>query len=278
MATGLRPAPLCALLVATSACAHAPGATPAASGAKTVRVGSAVFHLQYEREDAGAARQVERALGRAVGAAARWGTLSTPVRITIHPTHQALEAAVHRAGYAWLRGWARYASVDLQSPRTWSSGPASDAQVAQILAHEVTHSVMYQSVAAEGTWPSVAIPLWFKEGMASVAAEEERPRPSLEAVRRLYRERSTAPGSAGTDPLTGAGLLYQHDSDLIYGAADTAFRFLIERYGDDAVRLLMARMREGHRFGQAFQQAIGIPLQDFESEFRRYVAWGSARG
>jgi hypothetical protein len=40
----------------------------------------------------------------------------------------------------------------------------------------------------------------------------------------------------------------------------------------------MARMREGHRFGQAFHQAIGIPVQDFEGELRRYVAWGYVPG
>ena len=117
--------------------------------------------------------------------------------------------------------------------------------------------------------------------MASVAAGEEQHHAPVDAMRRLYRERSAAPSptasAPGADPLTEPALLYQRDSDLVYGAADMAFRFLLERYGDDGVRHLIARMGEGHAFDEAFHDAIGIPLREFESDFRRYVVWGSSR-
>jgi peptidase MA superfamily protein len=269
----LKPVSLCALLAVTLGCAHARGTQSVEF--ETVRVSEAIFHLQYAREDARAAQQVKRALERALPATARWGTLSVPVLVTIHPTHQALEAAVHHEGQPWLRGWARYASVDLQSPRTWSTGAASDAQMAQILAHEITHCVMYQSVAGESTWRNLSIPLWFKEGMASVAAGQEHRKARHEGIRRLYLDGVVAARPpAAADPLTETGLLYQFDSDLAYATAHLAFRFLLERHGDERVRQIIGCMSKGDGFREAFQKAVGIPVQDFESEFRRYVVSG----
>jgi hypothetical protein len=244
----------------------------------TVRAGEAVFHLQYVPEDAGTALQVKAVLEWAVSAAERWGRLSAPVLVTIHPTHRALEAAAHREGYPWLRAWARYGSLDLQSPRTWSRGAASDAEVAQLLAHELTHCVMYQSAASERTWTNVGIPLWFREGMASVTAGQEHERARPEAIWRFYREQRAAGTPSAGDPLAQPEPLYRWESELVYGTAHQAFRFLLDRYGEERVRRLVARMGEGSSFQDAFQHAVGISLQDFEGDFRRYVVWQGWRG
>ncbi len=271
----MRPASLCALVVAASGCAHVRGGQ--STRLETVNVGNAVVRLQYGPEDAEAAEQVKVALERAVAVAERWGRLSAAVLVTIHPTHQALEAATHHEGYGWLRAWARYASVDLQSPRTWPH--ASDAEVEQLLAHELTHCVMYQSVASEWGWRSRVIPLWFREGMASVTAGQEQKRAQPEAIWRFYRDKAAGEGARPTgDPLTEPGSLYQSDSELVYGTAHRAFHFLLDRYGEERVRRLIANMGEGHGFREAFQKAVGIPLQDFEGDFKRYVVSQGSRG
>ncbi len=265
------------MLVATTACAHVRGGQ--SGRVETVHVGNALVHLQYGPEDAETAQQVKAALQGAVPAAERWGRLSVPVLVTIHPTHQSLEAAAQRQGYGWLRAWARYASVDLQSPRTWSSGKASDAELSQLLAHELTHCVMYQSAASERTWPNRGIPLWFREGMASVTAGQEHKRAGPEAIWRFYRDRADGERMwpAG-DPLTEPEPLYQSRSDLVYGTAHRAFHFLLYRYGEERIRGLIASMGEGRGFREAFQQSVGIPVQDFERDFRRYVVWQGWRG
>jgi Peptidase MA superfamily len=255
------------LAATTAACAHVrsdPG-----ERAETVRVGDAVFELRYGAKDARAARQVREALRSAVPAAERWGRLSRPVLITIYSTHGDLEAAAHRPGYAWLRAWTRYDSVDLQSPRTWSRGDATDAQMSQLVAHEITHCVMYQAAATELTWRSLRIPLWFREGMATVTAGEHR-NVGLPEIGRYYREAHSL-SRADADPLSRPEPLYRTRSDLVYGTADSAFRFLLDRYGPQRIRALLSGMAAGNEFAPAFEGAIGIPVAAFEGEFRRYV-------
>jgi hypothetical protein len=240
---------LCALAAVLAACACAP--TVPRRVVDRVRAAGVLFDVSYAPEDAEAARQVERSLGRAVHAAQRWGELSGPVLIAIHPTHRDLEAAARRDA-AWLRAWARRASVDLQSPRTWSSGAASEAHVAELLSHELAHCVMFQMVNGDGR-PRRAVPLWFGEGMASVTAGQAYGWVSAEAVRRLHLEGGP---QGGPDP------------DLVYAAAARAFRFLLARFGDEPVRRILAGMSAGQDFAEAFRAATGSSVQQFEGELR----------
>lgn len=260
-----------ALLCALAACA--PRAREAAGPrVDAVAVGEAALRVSYEPRDAAAARRVVAALSRAVPAAERWGRLRQPVTVVLHPTHQALEDAAHREGYPWLRAWARFDTIELQSPRTWNLVfPPGDAELEELLAHELTHCVMYQQAGDAWSWPWLEIPLWFREGMASVTAGQGHRRAGPAALRAFWAGRGAAAG--GGDPLADPEPLYAARSDLVYGAAHLAFGFLLDRYGAERVRGVLAGMREGHLFPAAFRGAIGIGPREFEAEVRRYVAW-----
>jgi hypothetical protein len=274
------------VLLASSACAHRAGG-PDAGRSQTVTVGAAAIRLEYRPEDEASAQLVAQALEGAVPRAQRWGRLRAPITIFIHPTHEALEAAVHRDGYAWLKAWARFGTIDLQSPRTWSLLFGVDRrQVEELLAHELTHCVMYQAAGSEWSWQYKGIPLWFREGMASVAAGQGHRREGPEPVWRFYARATAVPGSGDGatgggpppprpkgDPITDPDPLYQTDEELVYDAAHLAFQFLLDRYGDERVARLLAVMGDGHLFNTAFEAAIGIPAEAFEAEFRRYIAW-----
>jgi hypothetical protein len=258
---------------------------------ETVEVDGQTFRIQYWNEDAASAAQLSRSLVRSVPRVAKWGRLSREVTITIYPSHAALEAAVHREGLDWLRAFARYQTIDLQSPRTWGWFAASDGEVDELLTHELTHCAMYQTAASEWTWPHKGIPLWFQEGLASVTAGEGRHRSTPEELRRFYLGSMPAPGagdgypravaraarggylSSDGDPVTDPEPLYQEGADIVYGAAYRAVEFLRSRYGEERVRAIMARMHEGRAFEQAFAESIGISEAAFASEFRRYVLW-----
>ncbi len=276
---------LAVVLCVAAACS--PRTSPAGQrgrGALDLVVGSARVRLDYPLEDERSARQIAGALPVAVARAERWSLLRVPVTITVHATHEELERAVQRPGHGWLRAWARYGTVDLQSPRTWGLFPASDKDVAELLTHELTHCAMYQAVATETTWAGRDIPLWFREGMASVTAEQYHRRLTPDRLARFYGAEAPRPaGQAGIDgdageggggdPLSDPEPLYRRRSELVYGTADLAFRFLVARYGEERVGLVLDGMARGDTFPAAFHRAVGIAVEDFEGEFRRYVLW-----
>jgi hypothetical protein len=277
-----------AALLATALLA---GCAPRLSGrqprSQELTVGAARFRIVYWPEDAAAARQVRDALVSATPRVARWGGLRRPVTLTIHPSHEALERAVHRSGFAWLKAWARFDTIELQSPRTWGFFGASDAKVQELVTHELTHCAMYQVAGDDLSWAYKEIPIWFSEGLANVAADWGYRYGEVEGLYDFYRER--LPGSGGGvpgpiraarnpvalpgDPIVDPAPIYQEQSDVVYGAAYFAATFLLDRYGDARVRRVLELMGSGKRFPAAFKQAIGISEAEFASDFRRYVVW-----
>ncbi|HVI93234.1 MAG TPA: hypothetical protein VM753_04470 [Anaeromyxobacter sp.] len=259
-----------ALAVAVlSGCAHAPSGPPRA---EDVAIGGAHFRLEYLADDAAAARDVARALAEAVARVARWGGLAAEVTVRIQPSHAALERAVGREGYPWLRAWARYRSIDLQSPSSWGPFDGGRARLAELVAHELAHCAMYQRAGDDGTWMYKEIPRWFTEGLASVTAGQERRHGGLGRLYRDYGRALAADAPAG-DPLDPSEALYQGRSEEVYRAAHHAFAFLLARYGEARIRAILDRMSRGERFPAAFRGAIGIGDAEFAADFRRYVVW-----
>jgi len=284
-----RPVRLAAAFAAAALAAGCAGRGPGTGEprADDMAVGGARFRIVYWPADAAAARQVAGAVREAAPHVIRWGVLATPVTITIYPSHDALEGAVHRRGYAWLRAWARYQTIDLQSPSTWGVFGASDREVRELVAHELTHCAMYQLAGDDQNWMYKEIPLWFSEGLASVAARQDHRRRDLRDLYRFYAQEApgSADGLAGAharaalgatpagDPIVDPDPLYQEQWEIVYGAAHHAVAFLLARYGEERVHRVVKLMGDGLRFPAAFREAIGISDAEFASDFRRYVVW-----
>jgi hypothetical protein len=228
-----------------AACAHAPAIATAPEG----------FEIRQGGGDDDAARQVARVLPGVLARVERWGKLPAPVVVRIQPTSAALAAAAGRPGDTWLRGWARSGTVDIQSPRTWTRGRASDEAVATLLTHELTHCLLFQRMGRG--WTLRDVPAWFEEGMASFTAEEHHARADASAL----------------VPVAGRPF----DAALAYGTADRAFRYLLARHGDAAVGALLDGLSEGRGFAPAFQRATGSPVADFEATLRADLEATAAR-
>jgi hypothetical protein len=71
---------------------------------------------------------------------------------------------------------------------------------------------------------------------------------------------------ARAEAIGSPGSFLRTDPGVVYGTADRAFRELVERFGEDGVRRLVARLGEGHAFPSAFRDALGVPLADFEGD------------
>jgi hypothetical protein len=246
-------------------CARVPGAVAGLPQRQELRTEAGTFELAYARGDEPSRAELERAIRAASPKLARWGAMRVPVRVAILPSHEALEAVVNRRDYDWLRAWARYDEIFVQAPSTWSLGGANPADVDELMLHELTHCLMYQRSAGGEDWMRKRIPLWFREGMASVTANQGYRWGALEDLARFYDE---APAK---DPVAEPEALYQGQNEVVYGAAHHAFAFLIQRYGQEAVERVMEGMARGTTFPDAFQQAIGIPARVFVQDFKRYV-------
>lgn len=254
-----------------TACVHATTAGEL-DGVRHIVIGDTSFVIVYAPVDAASADEVAQALEVAMPRVKRWGQFEAPVFIRIHPTHEALENAVRRVDYPWLRAWARYDSIELQSPRTWGLGRAPTSQIVELLTHELTHCLMYQNAGTRSNWMYKNIPLWFREGMASVTAKQGYRRPTDEEIWRWMRATPNA------DPVADAESLYQKESGIVYGAAHRAFEFLVTRYGDAAVGAIMDAMKAGESFESAFARTTSVNEAAFEREYIRYVQWEGWRG
>lgn len=248
-----------AALLALVGSACAPSLKPALRSELKAEVGSFVF--EYGEADRHAKEQLEEAVRRATPRLARWGGLSEPVTVQILPSHRALEEAVDRTGNRWLKAWARYDEVFVQSPRTWSLFGAGQSEVDELMLHELTHSLMYQQASDRTHWRRKGIAPWFREGMASFTAEQGSRWSSLDDLARFYEEQPAAP-VGDPDALTVS---------LAYGGAHHAFTFLVRRVGVDGVRALLAAMKGGRSFDEAFEQTAGISPSAFLDQFRREV-------
>jgi hypothetical protein len=262
------------LLALLSGCASRRGmAAPSAnlSASLDMTGPSGQFRIEYDPDDIQDATRIQQAVDEALPRLARWGTLRETVTIKVMPNHKALTNAVQQRELGWLRAWSRYDEVLVQAPSTWGLVGASQPQINELLIHELTHSLMYQLAADRLGWSRKQIPLWFREGMASYTAEQSYRWVTLEEIAR-HLERFPK-----SDPVRRPTELYREDSNLVYGVAHHAFSFLVRRYGEDAVRALLAEMRGGKDFPDAFQSVIGVPADTYVADFTRYVRWRGFR-
>jgi hypothetical protein len=223
--------------------------------------------LAYDESERRDEALLQESVKKALSRLEAWGGLRAPVKLFVLPSHEALEEAVNRRGYGWLKAWARYDEVFLQAPRTWAPWGARERDVQELLLHELTHCVMYQQSSEKVSWQKTELPFWFKEGMASFTAGQGFRWPSLAQLALHLEARSPE------DALKSPHLYVQKQSEVAYGAAHHAFAFLVKRYGQARVRKLLALMRQGSPFPNAFSRAVGLSPLDFETDFRRYVLW-----
>jgi hypothetical protein len=133
--------------------------------------------------------------------------------------------------------------------------------------HEFGH--ILNGAAGHGTL--VDFPFWLEEGLAVYAQED--PSNFVAAFR------------AATQPGRGRGLLpfsrmtqatsNPNETILQYGQAFMMTSYLIDTYGVEKLRELMALTKRDTRFDRALQEVYGFDLAGFEAKFREAMGAGS---
>ena len=139
-------------------------------------------------------------------------------------------------------------------------------QVTGLLKHELTHSLMFQRAGGPPADPRDRIPFWFREGMATVTAGEGDQWPPPETLSQWLA------AHPDVELLRDASKLVRTNQSIAYGAAYNAFDFLARRYGEETVLRILDRMR-GEGFPEAFRDVLGITVESFSTDFRRYLSW-----
>jgi hypothetical protein len=228
-----------------------------------------VFEIRSEPSAQEDETRVRASIERVLPKLRRWGTILRPVVVKVAPTHHDLVRAVGRPDHTWLRAWATANELIVQSPATWAK---SDVALDELVLHELSHCLLFQNSSLEDDAEMRQIPFWFREGLATVIAEQGPHFPSLEDLSAWLR------GAQGSDVFRDAEERSRHDFRNVYGLSFHAMRFLFRRYRDDAVVRTMELLKAGMHFNDAFRDAVGMTPRQFESDFLNFVRFRGYRG
>ena len=129
------------------------------------------------------------------------------------------------------------------------------------LKHEYAHLVLHQAIDHR------RLPRWLDEGTAQWVSDGlSEYLPAL--------QRALLPQAAAAGRLFDLGDLaetFPHDDQglqLAYEQSRSFVNYLVRRFGDDALRLLLQSLAAGASPGQAFEEALGVRLSAVEAEWR----------
>ncbi len=252
--------------------------TPRGGDAEVLATRAGTIRLDFVEWSESTADLLKGVIPEAAMVLERWGGLLEPVRVTVVNSHWELEDAVGRP-LPGISAWARRTQVLLWDPRWWPLPPVARtdparadsyrrAQLTALLEHELTHCAMFQR-AGRGppSDPRDRIPFWFREGMATVTAGEGAQWPPPESLSQWLAAHPEV------DLLRDGATLARTHPAVAYGAAYHGFDFLVRRYGDATVLRVLDRMRVHDSFPEAFRDALGVSVESFATDFRRYLGW-----
>jgi hypothetical protein len=251
----LRAAQVLCLLLATL-CSCSPKSTRPAAGQPGLRELSIID----ESGDPDNEARVRTSLTQVLPLLERWGTVRAPVRIRIVRDHAALERAAHQPDLPWLRGWTFPNEVLLQGPGSWPIDPREEPSLSALLAHELTHALLYQLLTDPQGTLAPAPPPWFVEGMASVTAQQQ--------ARRLTQTqlRDWLTAHPGVDPFTFSDRLLHNEQRALYSAAHLAFQRLLDQFGEAKILAILVEERAGAPFAVAFEHQSHVSEDGFRAQ------------
>jgi len=201
--------------------------------------------------------QLDHAFAYAFGRLEGWGLYRESIDMYIYPDHDTMEEGTWQHGKSYMVGFGQYATVSLQSPRTWSKS-RWQRHFREVMTHELTHIMMYQTACNRCWWFWCGIPLWFRGGLASYVADQGWRRGDRAGLREYYFSSHYV-----GDPLLDDEAVKRRNTSIVYRAGHWAFTDLVALCGKDRVAGIMTAMDHGADFDDAFKDTVGVGHQDY---------------
>lgn len=184
--------------------------------------------------------------------------LKTPVTLHIYASQPDLFGAM-----PGLPGWAGGVSLGEHDMVMATVAPGEAGAGRKMIVHELTHQMIYQITF----YPALGsrVPAWLNEGLAVVAEGDTARR--NQALVDDAAERGDLPTlrSLGT---SFAGLPTDR-AQLAYAASESAVRYLLDQYGAEQMRRLLASFGQGRTADDALQLVYGFGVDQTEDGWRR---------
>ena len=147
------------------------------------------------------------------------------------------------------------------------AGP-QDGWLLDVIPHEISH--LYFAQVTNN--PTVSVPVWLNEGVASYN-EFGTQALALARVERVAEQGDLVPLSSLT---MGFGSHNEARARLAYDEAVSAVTYMIGAYGQEGLAALLAAYREGLPSEMAFERALGTNVGQFEADWASWA--GSPEG
>jgi Peptidase MA superfamily len=185
------------------------------------------------------------------------------MEVKLYPSEDLLQDSVMLTLPQWVGGW----SMPGQSIKTAYNG-APAASYVNLVAHEFTH----QAEASLGLNHSNS-PDWLNEGLAVYEAERIST-DGYEVANRaaILRKARTGNSFFAWSSFPTFQQVAGGQVSLAYEQAYSAVQYLLEKYGRDRFNAMLGYLIAGNGLDEAFTQAFGVSLADFDSAWRVWLA------
>lgn len=184
-------------------------------------------------------------------------SLKDPVKVFIYANHSDLLGALSTTAQEWTGGQA-FTSFGVVAIGV---GPSELEWGLRAMTHEMSHLVIHQATDN----PYRELPRWLDEG---IAVYNEDPQQLVDDFKPIFDQAvetnqlmtlQTLSSPFPSDPML---------ANLAYGQSGAVVKFIIDKYGSEAMGKLLSIFGEGALDDEALQQALGADTDGLDNAFR----------
>ncbi len=184
--------------------------------------------------------------------------LDIPVQILLAPTPEKFNEFTGHLIPDWGEGVAD-AARGLIILKTLS--PSSRDRLLKSVRHELTHILVGRGVAQPET-----LPRWFNEGLAIYFSYDEEFAGGA-AISKALISNSVVPLNEIEDVLK----FQTEKARLAYEESFSAILYFEEEFGFEGIAAILAELKAGKAFDDAFEEYTGFPAAEFELDWLRFI-------